>query len=258
MKKLLALFAAAAFFPLPGHTAAVKHKLNVTIGIFDAADIDLSYKIGGGRYNFVSKVKTAGIFGSLYAFSAEYSTSGIAGGSGFSARDYHYISDTSSHQRTKRLVFDNSGKLQHRLSSKDGKRKKVDISLDGRKFDANDLQTVFASLAGQFIDNRFCDMEKTVFDGKKSYTVTFRDEGKTILDDPEVPFTGKAWKCSAYIKPLNAGDGDMLWTTTAGRPVYFWVMEDKKTGLPFLAKAEIGSTPLGRLKAYTTEITAEK
>ena len=58
-----------------------------------------------------------------------------------------------------------------------------------------------------------------------------------------------------YIQSLDKeDDGDLLWNTTADRPIYFWVLQDGESKLPFLAKIEITSTPLGRLKAYTTEV----
>ena len=52
-------------------------------------------------------------------------------------------------------------------------------------------------------------------------------------------------------------DNDLLWSTTSDRPVYFWILQDKTSGLPYLAKIEIKSTPLGKLKAFTTAIVAK-
>ena len=36
--------------------------------------------------------------------------------------------------------------------------------------------------------------------------------------------------------------------------IYFWILTDKKTDLPFVAKIFIKSTPLGKLEALTTKI----
>lgn len=248
--KFLVLF----FCYCPLVHAAVEQQLNVRIGPFDAARVQMVYDIGKQDYAFASKVQTAGFFSKLHQFWAEYSSRGDIKNNKLITKDYRYTSQTKSHHRTKQLVFDESGKLDYRLSSKNHKPKKVDIELPDTPFDASDMQTVFSALVKQFQDNKFCAMQKTVFDGKKNYHITLEDEGKTVLQDSEIPFNGEAWKCSLFIKSLDSEDDDLLLSTTADRPVYFWIMLDEKTKLPFLAKIEIDSTPLGRLKAYTTKV----
>ena len=48
---------------------------------------------------------------------------------------------------------------------------------------------------------------------------------------------------------------DLLWDVTQDEPIYFWIMEDGVRKLPFIAKIEIDSTPLGRLQVLTQNIT---
>ncbi len=255
MKNIVYFFIFCCLLPNCVQAATVEHRLNVGIGFFDAARVSMTYNLDKQSYEFASTVKTAGTFGKLYLFEALYSSEGIFKDGHTVTRDYRYETKSSSHLRTKQLVFDENGVLDHRLSSKDGKPKRVEITLPDTPFDASDLQTVFASVARQIIDNNFCAMEKTVFDGKKNYKVVFKDEGKETLKDEEIPYSGEALKCSVYIQSLDEeDDGDLLWNTTSDRPIYFWVLQDSESKLPFLAKIEIKSTPLGRLKAYTTEV----
>lgn len=256
MKNIVSFFIFCCLLPNCVQAATVEHRLNVGIGFFDAARVSMTYNLDKQSYEFASTVKTAGTFGKLYLFEALYSSEGIFKDGHTITRDYRYETKSSSHTRTKQLVFDENGILDYRLSSKDGKPKRVDITLPDTPFDASDLQTVFASVARQIIDNNFCAMEKTVFDGKKNYKVVFKDEGKETLKDEEIPYSGEALKCSVYIQSLDEeDDGDLLWNTTSDRPIYFWVLEDNQTKLPFLAKIEIKSTPLGKLRAYTTGIS---
>ena len=177
MKNIVYFFIFCCLLPNCVQAATVEHRLNVGIGFFDAARVSMTYNLDKQSYEFASTVKTAGTFGKLYLFEALYSSEGIFKDGHTITRDYRYETKSSSHLRTKQLVFDENGVLDHRLSSKDGKPKRVEITLPDTPFDASDLQTVFASVARQIIDNNFCAMEKTVFDGKKNYKVVFKDEG---------------------------------------------------------------------------------
>ena len=258
MKKIAVFLLFICMLPSAAFCAGIEHQLNVRIGFFNAARVNMNYDLTGSKYNFSSAVATAGTFGDLYEFNASYSSSGIFKKDKIITKDYSYVTKNKSHTRTKQLVFDKNGVISHRLSTKDGEPKRVDITLPDFSFDAYDMQTVFAVLTRQISYNQFCAMEKTVFDGKKTYKITIRDEGKETLNDPEIAFNGEALKCSMHVTALDdEDDNDLLWNTTADRPVYFWILKDKKSGLPYLTKIEIKSTPLGKLKAYATNIAVK-
>jgi hypothetical protein len=258
MKNIVVFLLFICLLPSAALSAGIEHQLSVRIGFFDAARVKMNYDIIGNKYNFSSAVATAGTFGDLYEFNASYSSSGIFKKDKVITQDYNYVTKNKSHTRTKQLVFDKNGVISHRLSTKDGEPKRVDITPPQTPFDAYDMQTVFAVLTRQIISSQFCAMEKVIFDGKKTYKITISDEGKETLNDPEITFNGEALKCSMHITALDdEDDNDLLWSTTADRPVYFWILHDKKSGLPYLTKIEIKSTPLGKLKAYTTAIVAK-
>jgi len=42
------------------------------------------------------------------------------------------------------------------------------------------------------------------------------------------------------------------------KPLYFWILYDKDTDAPFMAKAVVESTPFGKLEAITTSIEVKK
>ena len=157
---------------------------------------------------------------------------------------------------TKELVYNNNGEPVYRLSSKNDKSKKVEITPDLNNKDTTDLQTVFAKLAKQYNELKFCDSRMEVFDGKRRFDVIFKDEGEDELTANEYsPFKGNAKKCSMYIDKLNSKDDDLMWELTSKHPVYFWIMEDKESKLPFIARVSVEDTPLGRLDVYTQNIS---
>ena len=232
----------------------MEQDLNVEIGVFNAANVKMSYSVDDTTYAFSSVVETAGFFSKLYHFSATYSTTGQINNEKFITKDYRYVSQSRSHTRTKEIVFDKNGTLIERKSSKDNKEKNVKVDLANHQFDFNDLQSVFAYLTKQIRENKFCDMQKKVYDGKKSYTISIKDEGLDYIEDKNE----KALKCSIFIKRTDNKDDDLLFDSTAERPVYFWVGQEKQSLLPYVIKIEIDSTPLGKLKAYTTNVNIKE
>lgn len=258
MKKIIYFLSFIFLCTFPAKSKTLEQKLNVNIGIFDAAKVTMSYSLDDVSYAFSSNVETDGLFAKLYYFSALYSTTGKINDNQFITQNYSYTSKSSSHIRTKQLVFDKLGTLLERISSKDKKDKKVKINLNGKLFDFNDLQTVFAYLAQQIKNDSVCSMEKEVFDGKKSYQITVKDKGFSTIDEKDISYKGDAKKCSIFIKRLDVDDDDLLFSNTADRPIYFWIAKEKETLMPFVVKIEIDSTPLGKLKAYTTEVNIKE
>ena len=255
MKKITYFLSFLLLFALPVQSKTLEQDLNVNIGIFDAAKVTMTYSLDNKSYAFSSNVETAGLFAKLYYFSALYSTNGKILNNKFVAQNYSYTSKSGSNTRTKQLVFDDLGKLIERISAKNNKQKKVQIKIPDIKFDANDLQTIFAKLALQIKNHNFCAMEKEVYDGKKTYKISVKDEGKTTLNDQDISYTGEALKCSVFIKRTDTNDDDLLFNSTAERPIHIWIAYKQK--MPFVAKIEIDSTPLGKLKAYTTDVNVK-
>ncbi len=257
MKKLGLFLLISFFFALPAKAFSVIHDFNVEIGPFDASRTRFSYTLDSKNFQINSAVKTFGLFDTLYPFKAAYETSGKIFGESLQTGSYHYNSQTRFNKRSKELVYDDKGTLLYRLSSKNGRKKKVLIAPDDENAGTTDFQTVFAELARQYNNVRFCDSKMEVFDGKRRFDVIFKDEGKEELPMLEgSPYWGLAVKCSMYIDKLKNDDDDMLMQISSERPIYFWLME--QDGKPFIARIRINDTPLGRLEAYASKITIKE
>mgnify|MGYP000763921705 FL=1 len=198
------------------------------------------------------------MFNALYPFKANYATTGKIVNGNFETTGYHYDSQSRFNKRTKELVYDDNGMPLYRISSKNDKTKKVEIEQNADNRDTTDLQTVFAELARQYNNVKFCDSRMQVFDGKRRFDVIFRDEGKERLVANEYsPYGGDAAKCSMYIDKLGAKGDDLLWELSSDRPIYFWLLEDSEKHKPFIARISIDDTPLGRLNVYTNKVTVK-
>lgn len=237
---------------------SVEHEFTVFLGSFNASKTQFTYALSPKEYRANSQVKTAGIFDTLYPFTANYWTSGKINNNALETSNYHYDSKSRFTKRRKELIYNDQGMPILRISAKNDKEKKVVIEQDTNNKDTTDLQTVFVELARQYNRVKFCDSRMEVFDGKRRFDVIFKDEGKDELVANEYsPFSGTATKCSMYIDKLNSKDDDLLWELTSERPIYFWLLEEEQSKKPFIARIAISETPLGRLNVYTKKITVK-
>ncbi len=259
MKKIYIFCYFFCFLATIAQAATVSHEIEVTIGAFNACNCNFSYALSPSNYQVSSSVQTAGFFNTLYPFKAEYSTTGKIKNDKLETSSYRYKSQSRFNKRSKELIYDDLGNPIYRISTKNEKEKKVKLEDTPNNKDTTDMQTVFAELIKQYNQLKFCDSRMEVFDGKRRFDVIFKDEGKEELNIKTAsPFNGLATKCSMYIDKLNSDDDDLLWQLSSERPVYIWIMEDKQTQKPFVARILIQNTPLGRLEAITTQINIKE
>ena len=257
MKKFVLALLMLPLFSVPAGAASVQHDFTVFLGPFDASRTTFTYSLAPGSYEVKSSVRTAGLFDTLYPFKADYFTSGKIKKEGLETSQYRYRSKTRFNRRSKELVYNEKGIPVYRISTKNDKEKKVAIENSPDNKDTTDLQTVFAELAKQYNEVKFCDSRMQVFDGKRRFDVIFRDEGREELQPNQYsPAGGLAAKCSMYIDKLNSKDDDLLWELTSERPIYFWILEQDNH--PFIARVMVEDTPLGRLDVYTSKVTVKE
>ena len=256
MKKTALLLTFLCLLTRTALAFTVEHEFTVLLGPFDASRTRFSYSLKPGDYSVNSAVRTNGFFDTLYPFKANYATTGKIKNNNLQTGSYHYDSQSRFSKRSRELVYDDKGRAIYRLSTKNDKSKKVEIEQNADNNGTTELQTVFAELARQYNQVRFCDSRHQVFDGKRRYDVIFKDEGQeNIMANDYTSLAGNAAKCSMYIDKLGAKGDDLLWELTQDRPIYFWILEDNKTRKPFIARIMIEDTPLGRLQVYTSHIT---
>ena len=248
---------ALLFLPLlsaPAKAVSVRHDFTVFLGPFDASRTTFTYSLTPDAYEVKSNVRTAGLFDTLYPFKADYFTSGKIKKDGLETNQYRYSSQTRFNRRSKELIYNEKGIPVYRISTKNDKEKKVAVEDSPDNRDTTDLQTVFAELARQYNQVKFCDSRMQVFDGKRRFDVIFRDEGREELQPVQYSSVrGLAAKCSMYIDKLNSKDDDLMWELTSERPIYFWILEQDNH--PFIARVLVENTPLGRLDVYTSKVT---
>lgn len=224
-------------------------KMEVEIGVFDAAAITLDYNEGGGRYDIKAAVATANLFDTLYPFSGQYQSVGKVLKNGeLQPEEYKTSNKTRSHMRRKNVYYDKKGKAYKSVSAKDEREKTHLLDNVPQTADAADLQTVFAELIKKFRAKKSCAMVREVFDRKKHYKVIIKDTGRENRLFEGLNRTENAYKCSIYIENLKNNNDNILWDVSAEKPIKVWIGYDEQVKMPYLLEIKIDSTPLGELK----------
>ena len=258
MKKSIFVLLISFLMTTNAFALGVKHHFDAVVGIFNASEADFTYGVEPAKYAVKSNICTKGVFDTIYPFSAKYATSGKFNNGKMVTENYSYESQSRFNNRTKKVIYRDGIPLKS-ISTKNGREKVKPIKIKDDVDNTTDLQSVMAAMAEQYTKTQSCKATKKVFDGKRRYNVIFEDLGQEELEKNEKsPYFGKAVKCSMYIDRLKEQGNDMLWRMTSDSPVYFWIMNDEKTNVPFIARVKVEDTPLGKLTVYTTKIEVQK
>lgn len=248
MLKKLVLFA-CLFWSTGADAGGFTQKMDVEIGVFDAAGITLDYSEKSGRYDINATVTTANLFDTLYPFKGKYQSVGKVLKNGeLQPEEYRTSNKTRSHIRRKNVYYDQSGKAYKSVSAKDEREKTYLLDNVPLTADAADLQTVFAELIKNFAAKKRCALVREVFDRKKHYKVIIKDVRREKRHFEGLNRQENAYQCSIYIENLKNNNDNILWDVSADKPIKVWIGYDEKAKMPFLLEIKIDSTPLGELK----------
>lgn len=237
---------------------SVRHDFLVHIGAFDAAKVKFTYEINPRDYGIRSEIATNGFFNTLYPFVAEYDTSGTIDADKITSHDYQYVSQSRFKTRSKQVLFNDQGMPVSQIVITNGKKKTRDFKPSPTPADTFDLQTILMKIAYQYNKFGFCASNMAVYDGKRRFDVEVSDNGNDeLVSDDNSPFSGTANLCTMRIKKNLSEDDDTLWEFASNKDIDFWIMRDRQTDLPFIARVRIKGTPLGELNAYAIEINFE-
>lgn len=248
VKKILLFLLILVSFKDTAYAVNFSQKMDVKIGVFDAAVVELEYDETDNHYEISADVKTDNFFASVYPFIGKYKSIGLIEKDELLPKVYETYTKSRNHTRTKKIFYDESGKAYKRISTKDDRRNEVEIKNVPKTADVADLQSVFAELISNFQQNKTCILEREVYDGKKHYKVIAKDEGSETRYFEFFRRNEPSYKCVVYIENLKENNDNILWDVSADKPINLWIGWDIKTKMPFVLEISIDSTPLGALK----------
>lgn len=253
MKRILLLIV-ACYYSYSASALQVTQNMQTSIGIFDACKQSFTFSFFRNTdYDIKTSLQTTGTFGSLYPFKAIYHAVGIYNKQNFVPQNYFYEAKSRFRYRTKEIIY-KDGIPQQRISTKDDYKRIDDITIDTQYESSMDLLSTTAVLIEQVVRTGKCDISRHSFDGKKYALNTWKTLGKERIKTPY--FSGRALKCEYKMEVFDDADAGFLVDTR--QPIYVWILYDKQTKAPFVAKVLIKKTPFGKLEALTTDIEVKK
>lgn len=252
--KKVFLFLVMIAWCLSCRAATLQQKFDVSIGIFDAAQMDLVYEETGKNFNIRSDVYTVHLFDTFYPFLGKYRSKGIIQSGKTIPELYQTYTKTRNHVRTKKIFYDKKGFAYKRISTKDENVREAAIDNVPASADAADLQSVFADLVSVLRQTGKCNLIREIYDGKKHYKVVFTDKGTEKRQFDYLKTTGDGRLCLMYVENLINNNDNILWDVSAEKPIKIWLMQDETTKIPYVMEIRIDSTPLGALKVVPTAV----
>lgn len=224
---------------------------DVYAGGFKALNAELVLDLERHAYDMELKAQTQGFIGSLFPWKADYSTSGHAE-KGNLVPSLHTASSTwRDKESVTEMNYDPRGRL---LKTTEQDKGKTTINRDIDPAMAKDAVDMLTGALMMLQNTRHTDQCKgsfPVFDGKRRFNITLKDEGKELLPQSRYSkFSGEALKCTVEVKPVagfTEKDQQRGWmavqnhTEARHKPPTLWLAKLDKKGPMVPVRMEIAS-----------------
>jgi hypothetical protein len=201
------LAALLAFFPGSGRAAdGDPYTQTMTYQVYGSgfnalsAQVKISYK-KGNAYHIEMAAWTRGFLAALAPWSGSFATSGKQSGGKNLSRSHKSVSIWRDEPETKTYTFDN-GKLMKLVINDNGKDKSPKKLEPELTANTTDFLSAILTMLEAVGDKKPCTGSADIYDGKRRYTVLFRDLGEEQLGaTPYNIYDGAATKCETEVKP---------------------------------------------------------
>lgn len=193
-------------------------------GGFQALAIQIDYDFDKTHYSADMRAKPYGVLGRLLPWAGDYATKGVVKKGVLIPQQHDRISawrDDKSHL----VMTYKDGALDQLKEINDEKGKNTSQIITVPKDmseDTVDLVTAVTDMLVQSTDKNDCSYAKEIYDGRRRFRMTFKDEGTQKLTKSAVNiFTGTAHLCRMELIPLKG---------FKGKPRgYYRIQEDART-----------------------------
>lgn len=224
---------------------------DVYAGGFKALNAELVLDLDRQAYDMELKAETQGFIGSLFPWKADFSTSGHAE----KGQLVPTLHTASSMWRNKvsvtELNFDPSGNLLKTTRQDKGQTTVTRAAENPIGKDAVDMLTGTLLMLQNTRNTGDCKGSFPVFDGKRRFNITLKDEGKELLPKSKFSaFSGEALRCTVKVEPVagfDKKDENRGWmavqnhTEARRKPPTLWLAKLDRKGPVVPVRMEIAS-----------------
>ena len=192
-------------FPVTGFTAPQALHYEIYAGGIHALSADLDIERGTKNYHVTFNAKPYGVIGSLLPWGGVYDTKGQVVKNDFVPTSFNKVSQWREDHDTDSFVYKN-GKLISQTERDETKKPVVtkNIPIDpALTANSVDILTGTARLLKQADAGKACDFGTIVYDGRRRYTLQFRDKGTETLQASQYnSFSGPTKICEIEMIPI--------------------------------------------------------
>lgn len=172
-------------------------------GGIHALDATIKLNEGSGRYALDLEAATAKAFRFIAPWSGTFLTKGWLEKGHRQPETHNVVSHLSKKTKTKDIVYKREGGLVSFKATQDGKDKTPEeISADITPPEIVDVLTATLQTLDRVHENGTCTGKSVIFDGERSFSLTFTDEGKEAIPASVYNvYQGEAVACSFEMKP---------------------------------------------------------
>ncbi len=173
------------------------HAVNATLNIQEDDD--------KGRYKMVFTAATQGFLGKLAPWTGSFLSSGWVLKDGeFAPETHRSTAIWRGEEEVKTYSYGKDGGFKNLKVIEQGKdRTPKDLDLNIAK-DTTDLLSAAMTMLASVENGEKCDHTDVVFDGERSFTITFRDVGtETLVANKYNTYSGPATMCEVEVTPKD-------------------------------------------------------
>ncbi len=216
-------------------------------------------------YSMVSRAKTTGIIGLVYPSVSSYTTYGRIENGNLIIKSYEAIKEVRDKKRINQIFYDDSGIPTIKKNTKNNNTTTTEMEeFKEIAKDAYDYQSMLLALYLNVKNNKSCNSELSIFNGKKRKTLIFKENGSVKLTaDSDSIYDGVARECLLTVDEETLQDEDIAWLFTDEgdehqKPMKVWISEIYDASVPLMVGAELGSIGFGGIYILLESIQIEK
>ncbi|MGD9765758.1 MAG: DUF3108 domain-containing protein [Candidatus Binatia bacterium] len=168
----------------------------VRYGPFEVLEVSAITRLDGDRYETSSALRTVGIIGLLFPWSATAATDGRRAGGALRPVRHRSEGTYRESRRTVELDYDETGGVQSRIVPPSDAENRDTVPADMLPGTIDPLTASLAAI------ERECRGTLNVFDGRRRYDMALEERGLAPVPSDRAVYQGDARHCRANIAPL--------------------------------------------------------
>ena len=196
LRRVLAAVALASVPAAAGAATGIALDYEVRYGPLAVLEVHSTTRLDGGRYETTSEMRTVGVIGLLFPWSAGSRTAGSGRGVDLAPLTHRSHGEFRGVDRTVAIDYAAGGNVAARVEPSADSDERDAVPADLQQATIDPLTAGLAAVASG------CSGRLRVFDGRRRYDMVLADQGEVEVPSRAAIYQGVARRCRVTIAPL--------------------------------------------------------